>query len=120
MNARAMLAIVRKDLKVVRQNKNVVTPIIIIAVVFYVVFPWVIGQAPMMVKGFGGNLTSLESYMAKLPAGMLQEYAGLTINQQMVMYAMTYMLLPFFLMLPLMVASMIAADSFAGEKERKT
>jgi ABC-type Na+ efflux pump permease subunit len=32
----------------------------------------------------------------------------------------TYLFAPLFLILPLMVSSVIAADSFAGEKERKT
>ena len=38
----------------------------------------------------------------------------------MTVYVLKYMLAPMFLMLPLMVALTIAADSFAGEKERKT
>jgi ABC-type Na+ efflux pump permease subunit len=38
----------------------------------------------------------------------------------MVVLVLVYMLAPLFLILPLMVASVIAADSFAGEKERKT
>jgi ABC-type Na+ efflux pump permease subunit len=38
----------------------------------------------------------------------------------MVVFSLVYMLAPMFLILPLMVASVIAADSFAGEKERKT
>ena len=36
------------------------------------------------------------------------------------MFVLMYMLLPFFLIIPLMVATLVAADSFAGEKERKT
>ncbi|HRF98972.1 MAG TPA: ABC transporter permease subunit, partial [Aggregatilineales bacterium] len=31
-----------------------------------------------------------------------------------------YLFVPFFLMLPVMTGSIVAADSFAGEKERKT
>jgi len=120
MNARAMLAIVRKDLKVVIQNKNIVTPIIIILVVFFIVFPWLVGQAPTIIHGLGGQTTSLEGILAKMPGGMLQEMAGYTVGQKVIVFALVYMLMPFFLMIPLMAASMLAADSFAGEKERKT
>ncbi len=120
MNARAMSAVVRKDLKVVIQNKNVVTPIIIIIVVFFVGLPWLVGLAPTIIHGFGGQMNSLEGLLAKMPAGMLQELAGSTVSQKVIVFALGYMLLPFFLMIPLMAASMLAADSFAGEKERKT
>jgi ABC-2 type transport system permease protein len=120
MNARAMSAIIRKDLKVVIQNKNIVTPIIIIFVVFFIGIPWLIGLAPAIIHGFGGQMTSLEGLLAKMPAGMLQELAGYTVSQKAIVFALGDMLMPFFLIIPLMTASMLAADSFAGEKERKT
>jgi ABC-2 type transport system permease protein len=120
MNARAMLAIVRKDLKVVIQNKNIVTPIIIILVVFFIVFPWVVGLVPTIINGMGGQMNSLEGILAKMPAGMLQELADYAVSQKIIVIVLVYMLLPFFLIIPLMSASMLAADSFAGEKERKT
>jgi len=120
MKARAMLAIVRKDLKVVIQNKNIVMPIIIIVVVFFIGFPWLAGLAPTLIKGLGGQVNSLEGILAKMPAGMMQELAGYAISQKVIVFVLVYMLLPFFLIIPLMTASMLAADSFAGEKERKT
>ena len=120
MNARAMLAIVRKDLKVVIQNKNVVMPIIIIVAVFFIGFPWLTGLAPTIIHGLGGEMTSLEGILAKMPAGMMQELAGYAVSQKVIVFVLVYMLLPFFLIIPLMAASLVAADSFAGEKERKT
>src|SRR4030042_5172923 len=120
MNARAMLAIVRKDLKVVIQNKNIVMPIIIIIAVFFIGFPWLAGLAPTIIRGLGGQMTSLEGILTKMPAGMLQELAGYAVSQKVIVFVLVYMLLPFFLMIPLMAASLFAADSFAGEKERKT
>ncbi len=120
MNARAMSAVVRKDLKVVIQNKNIVTPIIIIIAVFFIGIPWLIGLAPAIIHGFGGQMTSLEGLLAKMPAGILQELAGYAVTQKVIVFVLVYMELPFFLIIPLMTASMLAADSFAGEKERKT
>jgi ABC-type Na+ efflux pump permease subunit len=66
------------------------------------------------------KLTTTEAYLAKMPAGMQADFAPYSTVQKFIVFALEYMLLPFFLILPLMVASMIAADSFAGEKERKT
>ena len=45
---------------------------------------------------------------------------GLDEAQRWVVLALVYFLAPMYLIIPLMVASVIAADSFAGEKERKT
>ena len=45
MNTRAILAIVRKDLKVAVQNKGVVLPIIILPLVLFVVLPWIMVYA---------------------------------------------------------------------------
>ena len=120
MNARAIFAIVRKDLKVVSQNKNVIIPIVVIIVVFFIVFPLGISLAFTFFPQLADNLTTLEGYLTRMPASMQQAFLGYTISQKFIVFALMYMLLPFFLMLPLMVASMIAADSFAGEKERKT
>ena len=120
MNARAILAIARKDLKVVRQNRNVVTPIIIIIVLFFIVFPLVIGLAPTVFNGLEDKISPIDGFLAKIPTSLQQEFAAYSVDQKLVVLALEYMLMPFFLLLPLMVASLIAADSFAGEKERKT
>jgi ABC-2 type transport system permease protein len=120
MNIRSIFAIVRKDLMVVSKNKNVVTPIIIILVILFVLFPWVMGLVPTFLNGMGGKMGALEGYLTHMPAGIQQELAGYTIDQKVILIVLVYMFLPFFLMIPLMVASLFAADSFAGEKERKT
>ena len=46
--------------------------------------------------------------------------AALAIIKALIVLILVYFFAPFYLILPLMVASVIAADSFAGEKERKT
>jgi ABC-2 type transport system permease protein len=120
MNARAIFAIARKDLKVVSQNKNIITPIIIITVVFFIILPLGIGLGFTFFPELANKLTTTEAYLVKMPASMQQEFARYTTVQKFIVFALEYLLLPFFLILPLMVASMIAADSFAGEKERKT
>ena len=120
MNYRAILAIVRKDLKVVSQNKNIIIPLCIIIAVFFIVLPWLIGLIPTVLPGLEGKLTSLEGVLAYMPDSVQQGMAGYSILQKVIVYILVYMFLPFFLLLPIMVASMIAADSIAGEKERKT
>jgi ABC-type Na+ efflux pump permease subunit len=120
MNARAIFAIVRKDLKVASQNKGVLVPIIALMVVFFVLFPWLVRLLPALNNISGDVLGGIEKLLTNLPAGLQQEFSGLNMTQTAIVYVLKYMLAPFFLMMPLLVASVIAADSFAGEKERKT
>ena len=120
MNWRAIFAIVRKDLKVVSQNKGVTLPIIIVPLVLFVVLPWITTLAPSLANTMGTSTGNIDELIMRMPAGFQQELSGLNINQQMIVFVLVYMMAPLFLIIPLMVASTIAADSFAGEKERKT
>jgi ABC-2 type transport system permease protein len=120
MNWRAILAIVRKDLKVVLQNKSVILPIVIIPLVLFVLLPWMAAFAPHLVNIAGVSFDQLNQLFARMPAGFQASLAGFNLDQKVIIFFLVYMLAPIFLILPLMVASVIAADSFAGERERKT
>jgi ABC-2 type transport system permease protein len=123
MNARAIFAIIRKDLKVVMQNKGVMLPIIIAPLILFVVLPWVVTLMPSLVNIAGvsaDEFDDIQELITRMPAGLKQELSGYDPQQMMVVFFLVYMLAPFFLIIPLMVSSVIAADSFAGEKERKT
>jgi ABC-type Na+ efflux pump permease subunit len=115
-----MFAIARKDLKVVSQNKNVLIPIIIITVIFFVALPWLAALIPSLINVTGDKLNGIEEMLARMPGSMQQEFMGYTFAQKIMVVFLVYMMLPLFLLLPVMVASLFAADSFAGEKERKT
>ena len=122
MNYRAIFAIVRKDLKVVSQNKGVMLPIIVLTVVFFVVVTLVVTWFLPLVENMAGQMISTISRNCS-PAcqrGLQQDFAGYESHPDHDRICPVYMLAPMFLIVPLMVASVIAADSFAGEKERKT
>ena len=120
MNTRAIVAIARKDLKVALQNKGVVLPIIILPLILFVVFPWIMAYAPSLAANSGTSVNNIDQLLERMPSGLLNELSGYTHDQQMVVFSLVYMLAPMFLIMPLMVSSVFAADSFAGEKERKT
>ncbi|HLO17344.1 MAG TPA: ABC transporter permease subunit [Anaerolineales bacterium] len=120
MNTRAIFAIVRKDLKVAMQNKGVVLPIIILPLILFVVLPWVMAYGSSLADATGSSMSNVDEILRRMPSGLLTELSGYTQKQQLIVFSLVYMLAPMFLILPLMVSSVIAADSFAGEKERKT
>ena len=120
MNWRAVFAIVRKDLKVVVQNKGVIIPTILVPVILFGALPWISAMVPSMVNMGGTSLDKLTSLIAQMPAGLRSELAPYTVIQQTTIFFLVYLLAPMFLIVPLMVASVIAADSIAGERERRT
>lgn len=120
MNTRAIQAIVRKDLKVAMQNKGVVLPIVILPLILFVLLPWIMVFASTAANATAASLNNMEQLLERMPAGLLNELSVYTQQQKLIVFTLVYMLAPMFLILPLMVSSVFAADSFAGEKERKT
>ena len=120
MNSRAIRAIIRKDLKVTLQNKGVMIPLIIVPVIMFVVMPALAALIPLLGDAPGASMNDMQMLLDTMPPAMMDTLAGYTPMQQIVVLALVYMLAPMYLIVPLMVASVIAADSFAGEKERKT
>lgn len=120
MNWRAIKAIVHKDLRVVLQNKGVSIPLIVVPALFMVLLPALTGLVPLFEADLGSTLQEFDRFLQGMPANLQAELAGNTEAQMLIILALVYFLAPLYLILPLMVASVIAADSFAGEKERKT
>jgi ABC-2 type transport system permease protein len=120
MNTRAIFAIARKDLKVAVQNKGVILPIIILPLVLFVFLPWLMAYGPSLADATGTSFSNMDQVLARMPVGLLNELSRYTADQQLTVFMLVYMLAPMFLIMPLMVSSVLAADSFAGEKERKT
>jgi ABC-type Na+ efflux pump permease subunit len=116
VNRRAVAAIVRKDLTVVVQSKAVMIPIVIVPLFIFILLPLLLGLAATLTALPGGTA----QFLANLPAGLEAALAGLDEAQKLVVLVLVYLFAPLYLIVPLMVASVIAADSFAGEKERKT
>ena len=117
MNGNAVQAIVRKDLKVVFQNKGVSIPLIVVPVVMLAGLAGLAALAPMLGDMFGTE--SFDNLIQYLP-GLQAALAGYDGVQRFVVVLLVYLAACFYLLLPTIVATSIAADSFTGEKERKT
>ncbi|MGI6368191.1 MAG: ABC transporter permease subunit [Anaerolineae bacterium] len=119
-NWRGMWAIVAKDLKQVRQNTMVWTPMVILPILLQVILPLVMILLPRMVSDMGSELSDLEPLLAAIPAELLPGIREASPEVVWVMLTSAYLFAPFFLLIPMMVTSILAADSIVGEKERKT
>jgi ABC-type Na+ efflux pump permease subunit len=58
--------------------------------------------------------------MQNMPPAMSQSFVGMTTIQSMTLLVLGYLFAPMFLIFPLMFSTIIASESFAGERERKT
>lgn len=69
-----------------------------------------------------GNMSFLLDTLDNLThAGRIPQLASMpTDNHRIVYYLALYMFAPLFLIIPVMASSILTANSFAGEKERKT
>jgi ABC-2 type transport system permease protein len=118
MNLRAMRAIAAKDLAVVRRSKAVMLPLIIVPLIMVLILPIVASFAPALANVPGAS--DLGALVEQMPEAFQAEMAHLSEEQRLVVVLLVYLFAPLFLVVPMMVASVIAADAFAGEKERKT
>ena len=118
MNVRAIRALMRKDLKVVLQNKGVVLPIVLLPLILFIVIPLLVLFIPTATAQAGNQ--DFAELLAMVAPGLRDQLVGLTPDQAGVVFFLVYMMAPLFLIVPLMVSNVIAADSFVGERERKT
>ena len=111
----ALLAVVAKDFTAIKRSKAIVLPMLLVPFLLLVVLPFGIGLVAR-----SAHSSDLHNVLNKLPGGIARPILRYPPREQLVILVDGYLLAPLFLIVPLMVASVLAADAFAGEKERRT
>jgi len=123
MNTNHIFAIAKKDLLEVRQNRAAWLPMMIVPIIFVILIPLAIILIPqhttLPMEDFV-NDPDLQSFLAKMPESMAAVLEGKDEFQRMLILLLGYLFAPMFLIFPMMFATIVAAESFAGERERKT
>jgi hypothetical protein len=111
----AIRAVVVKDVVAIRRSKAIMLPMMGVPFVLLV-------GLPAAMAWFARTRTGpdLSDFLDRLPHGLAQPITRLPDRQQMLVLVNGYLLAPLFLIVPLMVSAVLAADAFAGEKERRT
>lgn len=123
MNWKHIFTIAGKDIEEARGNRAVWLPMLIVPLIFVVVMPLVIILVMTGSDAASATLVNdpdMANFLAKMPAFMTQAIQGLDGIQSTLVLMLGYMFAPFFLIIPLMFSTIIASESFAGERERKT
>jgi ABC-2 type transport system permease protein len=120
VNRRAVAALVAKDLTVVRRSRALLVPLILVPVLLSIILPLAAAMIPVLVAGSAGGTEELRRAMGDLPPSLRALVQDYTVEQGLIVITTVYLLAPLFLIVPFMVSNVIAADSFAGERDRKT
>ena len=108
-------AVVAKDLLAVRRAKGVIIPMLAVPVLLMVLLPLGVGLAARAQDG-----VDLTRILDSMPGALAEPILALPERERLIVLINGYLLAPLFLIVPLMVSAVLAADAFAGEKERKT
>ena len=97
-------------------------PLVVVPIALLVVLPAIVLLMPTLVGSSGAARPdlSLQQLLAGLPPEVRAEFAGRPLAETWLLLVHTQLWPPLFLLVPFMVANVIAADSFAGERERRT
>ena len=112
MNAQ-QLALIKKDIRSMISNKQVLMVMLMVPLALSIVLPSIIVFVTVLVPDSVSDFQKLLE-MLPVPAG---EYN----QEQMILWLMLNKVMPaFFLIIPVMASSVMAASSFVGEKEKHT
>lgn len=119
LTIRRLSLIARRDLKIVLTSKTVVLTMIVVPLLLLVLLPGAFGALmPLMAQT--EDVSEIRQFLEMMPPTMRDSLAGYNETQLLTVALLIYFFAPLFLILPMMTASVIAAGSFAGEKERGT
>ncbi|REH75360.1 ABC transporter permease [Staphylococcus felis] len=117
LKLRNVMTIVRKDLLEAKNDQGALVSIIVVPFILAVMLPILVvlgGTSHVLVHLIGG----LNAFIEQLPKQALP--SGLSRNDAIGYAILMYFFVPFFLLIPVMIATILASSSFTGEKERKT
>lgn len=115
MRGRAAWTIARKDLRESTATAQVIAPLALVPLVFVVIYP-----VGLLLALRSMSASDAREIISNIPASAFPGSADLTVQGQAAYIATVYLFAGFFLIIPTMVAVVLAANSFAGEKERHT
>ena len=108
-----------KDWLELRRNWQVLFPLLVIPLVFSILLPLMVIGSTVSVPANASSY-GLQTLLKTLPIHVKDEIADMTARQAIIYIVSVYLFAPIFLVIPIMASTIIASDSFAGEKERRT
>lgn len=117
MNWTRIKAVIFKDIKEVTGNKMVYVPMIIVPLLLCAVIPGAL--LFIALKTDSAMINGVDMIEKIIPLYPVPETLEPVILKMMYIF-LNYTFIPYFMLIPIMVSSIIAANAIVGEKERKT
>jgi ABC-2 type transport system permease protein len=117
VNRDRIAAILRKDLAVILRNRGVYLPLFVTPLLLLFVLPAFLVLGPELLSGQAPTLAETGRFDDLVPALEATADGGPPVWERTVL---VYLVAPLYLLVPLVAATVLAADSFAGERERRT
>lgn len=108
----AMYAIIKKDFRGVASNRRLFSALLIVPLVLTIIWPSIF----IITIHFVPDDPDITKLLSLIPEAARMESLELTVSS----IILNYILPVFFLVIPIMTASIMAASAFVGEKERHT
>jgi len=106
------IAIIKKDIRGVTTNKQLMLALILVPLIVTVVLPAIFVTAMSVAP----DMDDFQVMLDMLPVSGHQE----TVNRTLMSLVLNNIMPIFFILIPIMSASVMAASSFVGEKEKRT
>ena len=115
---RGIAAVTRRDLRIVRGSKPVIIPMLNVPAILLVALPALM-VLTVRLGADAIDLGDIDAMLGALPPEVAARVAA-DPTAGIIEVALVYLLSPLLLIVPLMTASVIAADAIAGERERQS
>lgn len=114
---RRVLTVITKDVKESLSSVQILGPIVVVPLVIVIGYPSVYLSALQLTPD---AVSGLSGFLGSFPRSALPALAVVSEVGRAAYIGVVYLFAGFFLLVPVMVSTVIAANSFAGEKERRT
>jgi ABC-2 type transport system permease protein len=126
LNKNIILTIAVKDMKAVFSSKKVWVPMIIVALIICIAVPSCIAFFGLQFDLIGTSTQEIEkpinAFIKDFPNEEMRNTLAAfpTLTYKFVYFFLTFMMIPFFLMVAIINSMVTSSNSFVGEKERNT
>lgn len=120
MNSRAMKSIIKKDITEVTKSTQMMFSMVVVPLLILIVIPALLISFPNFVDFPIGIDQFIQQMVQVMPGYVKSQVSGFGQEKLLIYLLVNYLFGPLFLIIPLMVSTIVAANSFAGEKENKT
>lgn len=117
---RDIITLVKKDWREFKGNKQIWIPVILLPLLISIGLPLTVAFIPSALDISGVIPEIPVGLLRTLPEEMRLSLSSLPVKEQLAFLFIAYYFAPTFLVIPLAIPAVLCADSFAGEKERKT